>query len=855
MALAVVFMVLSAPRLLWATDPLCATVRLQVNQEASFERQAFDATLKINNPLETLAIEQIGVSVLFYDQDGNTVRASSDPNDLAALFFITVDALDGINDVSGNGRVAPRSAGEIHWLIIPAPGAGGATAAGTPYVIGARIDYSVNGQTNSFAAMPDTIIVKPTPLLTLDYFLPDNVYGDDAFTAMIEPPIPFHLGVRVRNSGDGAAHNMQLASAQPKIVENELGLLIGFQITGTSVNDAPAALTLHAQLGTIAPRTTVIARWIMETSLSGRFTAFSAYCTHADELGGRLTALISNVATHVLVHDVQVDLPGRDGVRDFLADDGVYRVYESDGSDTVVVDRSAAASCSGPGGSGLIRFYTITMPATTGPAYVGKPVSSCDQRRVISAMRSDGKTLLSANVWLSKTRTGSGPWQHYLNLFDINAGGTYTIAVEDIAGLPQAPVQEYIADPKLGQVGRAMGFMVHASDMNGRLESLAALPLPTHAEYRTTVNGALGEGIFLWTPQAGQAGLHRVTFSASDGELSDAQTVTIIVGDAGETTNQHGNLPSQQIERFVVSRDATLVGAQQNTFHARGGEPASTNLRVQCLAAPQPRYTSAAQLLAMADAGTNSYPPPSTNGLVMSVADGTDAVGYYVPAPAFEYRTRSVWMGMDAAQTWASDAGEPGFVAAYIGATNDDYYGWLRAFSAEEITNAAYYGDTCQPDARLITPNQLNCAWTPANPCINIVNPAYQIPYLTLPGCAQGLVTGHVVALAGGSNNVLAAEWLVVEYQLQGATDWQVMTTSVNAHGAFAGAVSAPAYPTNVWLRVRVADAHTPTPGLPVSAVVALNVIPELCAGAALMVFVIACAARARPRNPGRPAR
>ena len=60
-------------------------------------------------------------------------------------------------------------------------------------------------------------------------------------------------------------------------------------------------------------------RWDMMTTLSGRFIDFTASYTHADELGGQLTSLIDTINTHTLVQDVLVDLPGRDGIRDYLA--------------------------------------------------------------------------------------------------------------------------------------------------------------------------------------------------------------------------------------------------------------------------------------------------------------------------------------------------------------------------------------------------------------------------------------------------------------------------------------------------------------------------------------------------------
>src|SRR5690554_2323688 len=99
-------------------------------------------------------------------------------------------------------------------------------------------------------------------------------------------------------------------------------------------------------------------RWLMETTLSGRFISIDARYTHADELGGALTSLIDGEpGAHLLVQDVLVDLPGRDGVRDFLARDGdILRVYESNGIDTVVTDHSDAATLSGVPGT---QEYTL----------------------------------------------------------------------------------------------------------------------------------------------------------------------------------------------------------------------------------------------------------------------------------------------------------------------------------------------------------------------------------------------------------------------------------------------------------------------------------------------------------------
>jgi len=83
-----------------AQDSLCAQVQIEIVQELTLERQAFDARMAINNGT-SLSLQDVSIEVLFEDQDNNPVIASSDPNHSSALFFITVDSMENIDDVSG----------------------------------------------------------------------------------------------------------------------------------------------------------------------------------------------------------------------------------------------------------------------------------------------------------------------------------------------------------------------------------------------------------------------------------------------------------------------------------------------------------------------------------------------------------------------------------------------------------------------------------------------------------------------------------------------------------------------------------------------------------------------------------
>ncbi|MFH0729314.1 MAG: Ig domain-containing protein [Pseudomonadota bacterium] len=506
----------------WAAEGLCARVKIQINQELTLERQAFEAHMKITNGLSGIAIKNVAVQVNFSDEDGNSVQASTDPNNTSARFFIRPDTMTGIDNIDGGGLVAPSSSADINWMIIPAPGASNGVPQGTLYYVGATLTYTMAGEEQTTEVMPDYIYVKPMPSLTLDYFLPTDVYGDDAFTDEIEPEVPFPLGVRVANNGVGKAVNLSINSAQPEIIDNELGLLIGFHIESTEVNGQPAQPTLKADFGDIGPNTAGVAKWIMTCSLSGKFVDFTADFSHSDELGGELTSLFDSVNTHFLVKDVRVDLPGRDGKDDFLAKDGsVYRVFESDNVDTLVTDYTApqaAITATGPGACQL------TLPVTAGFMVVKLPDPENGRQVIQSVIRSDGKIIPSQNCWLSKTRDEENNWLYFIHLFDANTTGSYAVRF----GAPQqshTPVLQFIADHS-GVEGGQLAFMVQASDPDGTTPSLSAAPLPAGATFTDRGDGT---GIFDWRTLPGQAGKYVVTFTATDGEnLATRRTMLTI---------------------------------------------------------------------------------------------------------------------------------------------------------------------------------------------------------------------------------------------------------------------------------------------------------------------------------------
>ena len=555
------------------TETVCAKVRIEIVQELGFERQAFDAKMRISNTLDTQAIEEVNINVLFEDEDGNPVLATSDPNDLSADFFIRLDSLDGINDVSGAGVVEADSTAEIHWLIIPAAGAAKDSLVGVQYFIGASLSYTLGGELQEVEVAPDFITIKPQPELELDYFLTSEVRADDPLTPAVEAPEPFTLGVRVLNTGLGTAKNVTIDSAQPRIIENEQGLLIGFQITDSFVDDNPATPSLLLNFGDILGGGSRVGRWLMQTTLSGTFSDFSASFTHADELGGKLTSLLTRVSTHLLLKDVYVDLPGRDTVRDFLALDGAQvKVYESHGLDTAVTNYSSSSTLVHESTNGESSIYYVDVPPTAGFLYLKVSDPHNGTKSIQRVTRSDGKVLPLENAWVHTEGNGSNA-NFFASLFDANGGGRYRIEFGPKVSGPQAPVIQFIQN-FIRVEGQSLSFIVTASDPNGTIPTLSLDSKPVGASF---IDNADGTGTFTWNTGVGQAATYPLTFRASDGTLESARSMKVILRSIDDTDGD-GLKDAWELEYFGdLDRDGSgdfdSDGLTDKEEHDQGTDP------------------------------------------------------------------------------------------------------------------------------------------------------------------------------------------------------------------------------------------------------------------------------------------
>jgi Lectin C-type domain/Bacterial pre-peptidase C-terminal domain/CARDB len=409
-----------------ATQPggVCARVRIRLEQEAALTRAAFLGSLEIDNESADTPLTGVRATLDIRDEQGNPA------ND---RFSIRGPDLAGLSAVDGSGLIAVQSTGSARYTFVPTREA--APDAPRVYRFGGTLSYVAGADTVEVPLLAETLTVFPDPNLQLDYFLQRDVYSDDPFTPEVEPAEPFALGLVVRNTGHGKAVNFRITSAQPKIVENEKGLLIDFKIIGTQVSTQAVEPTLSLRLGDIDAGQAQVAAFFMTASLQGKFIEYNASFKHLDPLGDDRTSLIDSVTQHELIHVVRANRPGDDLLMDFLVNDVPDAnnlpdtLYLSDGS-LAPVELGGGPMTDAPASLNHLQVQlTASMPA--GWAYLQMPDPG-PNFRLHRVVRSDGRELLvETNAWTTDRSFPSAlagvRRENLLHLLDHDSTGAYTL--------------------------------------------------------------------------------------------------------------------------------------------------------------------------------------------------------------------------------------------------------------------------------------------------------------------------------------------------------------------------------------------------------------------------------------------
>ena len=423
---------------------VCARVKIELDQKVAITRTAFRATLTLGNSPANVPLQNVKVTL---DIRG---AANAPAN---AKFGISSPVLTHLT-VDGAGTLPPGVQGSAVWTILPTRDA--APDADTPYTVGGTIAYTQGGVSVSLPLFPAPITVKPDPLLQFHYFLQKQVYGDDPFTPEVEPAEPFSLAVLAVNKGKGTAHNLSITSSQPKIIDNQKGLQIQFQIVGSFVNNRPATPSLQVGLGDIAPGGTSVGDWLLVSTLQGKFLDFTASFKHNDDLNNPRTSILDSVDTHFLEHVVRVTAPADDGKPDFLTIEAANpntlpdTVWDSaDGSTAPVTALSSASDDSGPlplfitdgpVTNANLTVHLIAPVTTSGFVYLRTDDPGGSVYQLTGVTRSDGKAIaLGDNAWTTHRTIrlkNQAPYaQSRLYLFDSGSTGLYTLTYAPVTPL------------------------------------------------------------------------------------------------------------------------------------------------------------------------------------------------------------------------------------------------------------------------------------------------------------------------------------------------------------------------------------------------------------------------------------
>ncbi|MBD2492629.1 Calx-beta domain-containing protein, partial [Aulosira sp. FACHB-615] len=429
------------------SNGVCAKVSIKIDQDAVMTRSAFLGELEIDNG-NTTNLENLTVTLQVKDAQGNIVNN---------LFGITnpilknITAIDGTGILTGDDPNTPQDEGigSAQWTFIPTNLA--APEVPTQYSIGGTLSYTENGQRITVPLLSTPITVYPQAELYLDYFQQRNVYGDDPFTDQTETSVPFSLGVLVKNQGKGDAKNLKITSAQPKIVDNEKGLLIDFQIIGSQVNNETVNPSLTVNFGNIAAGQTAVADWLLKSSLQGKFIEYKATFEHVNGLNNPELSLIKEVKIHELIRKVRAN---DDNLTDFLVND-VFdanfdpdTLYFSSGTTAPVKVVTNATT----DGAATFEDLTVQLSATveSGWTYLRLNDPGNGQFQIKKVLRSDGTEVILDNVWTTDRTfpaTGRPIYENILHLLDNNTtAGTQTYTITYTTGDQTPPKVREIVD-------------------------------------------------------------------------------------------------------------------------------------------------------------------------------------------------------------------------------------------------------------------------------------------------------------------------------------------------------------------------------------------------------------------------
>ncbi len=374
----------------------CASASLQFNQDYAMTRESFTGILSIKNPHSTQPLNNLKTLFFVTDTLGH---------DCSDKFDISITKWDGIDTTTKS--IAADSRGNITVQFVPLISA--APTDTVPYLFGGSIEY-INPYTNDTTSddlEPVRLPVSPSPHLQLDYFIPHDIIADDPLTSpIIEYTIPATIGLRMKNDGYGTAKNVRIATIQPQITENQLGLVVEFRMLETMRNGAGHSQPLSdINLGNVLPSETQTLEYYLMSSLLGTLTVQDVNVIHKSSVDDKDMSLV-DARAHRLVKPVLQYGTLCDSIHDFLTDDipNGYNIpdslYLSNGSATAVYEATNTIFDHYVTPSDIIVQVTL-YPDTIGWNYGETDDPGRGKYEILSCVRDDSTNIPLDNIWLT----------------------------------------------------------------------------------------------------------------------------------------------------------------------------------------------------------------------------------------------------------------------------------------------------------------------------------------------------------------------------------------------------------------------------------------------------------------------
>ena len=232
--------------------------------------------------------------------------------------------------------------------------------------------------------------------------------------------------------------------------------------------------------------------------------------------GSAVVPVANNAAGQILYYILARDSAGNEGR---APGTGTYAITVSDDEAPVALGDSYSA----------VEDTPLTVAAPGVLANDTDNISGVTLTAVLAGNAAHGAVVLNPDGSFTYTPAanfnGTDTFTYRANDgFADSAPATVTISV---AAVNDAPVLGVIGDQTVDE-GETLNLQVAATDPDGTTPALSATDLPANA---TFVDNGDGTGTFTWEIGFEDAGVYSISFTASDGTLSDTRTMTLTVND------------------------------------------------------------------------------------------------------------------------------------------------------------------------------------------------------------------------------------------------------------------------------------------------------------------------------------